>query len=370
MIDLPQGVEAAPVETFEDVTGELSRLIAHEPRPRRHTTQPPPLPRPTPNPHDEPLIGDWRIGFELGRGGMGAVYAASHREFGKRAALKISHTSIDGGSLGAKVFHREARVVQLIDHPAMPDIFATGTHEGRPYLVMERLRGDTLTQLCDRGAIDREKAFELLLELCDVLAAAHDAKVVHRDLKLDNIFVLETPLGSRIKLLDWGFAYLIGEDDPLRGMIAGTLSYVAPEQVLGAEITPACDIYSLGVVAYRLLLGQSPFAATSDVELVCRHLKAPPPHPAMLWPDIPKPLSDALIGMLAKEPLCRPTLAEVRAAFVAAKTPPRRRRFTRTRGIEPLARPVAAKPTWARRVLGAVTGIVVAVAGAAAVIAS
>ncbi|MBA2539167.1 MAG: serine/threonine protein kinase [Deltaproteobacteria bacterium] len=370
VIDLPLELTTTVPESFEDVTSELSRLIE---RPRRHTT-PPPIPRPTPVPmrartQTQPsLVGDWQLGCELGRGGMGAVYAVTHREFGKRAALKLSHTPLDGTSLGAKVFLREARVVQLIDHPSMPDVFATGTHEDRPYLVMERLRGETLIQLIERGALDRRRAIDVLIDLCDVLAVAHEAGVIHRDLKPDNVFVLEQahPLGTRTKLLDWGFAHLLGEDDPFHGMIAGTLSYVAPEQVLGAPITPATDLYSLGVLTYLCLLGQSPFAGTTGVDLARRHLHAAPPDPALLWRDIPKPLAQLLIAMLAKEPLCRPTLEEVRATLVATRT--RRRLFTLRQGIEPLARPSVAPIL--RRTLGAATAIACAIAGAAAMLLS
>lgn len=363
VVDLPVAAmpEPAAPETFEDVTGEISLLIEPEPRPRRQTTQPPPIPRPTQSIPAVDLVGDWRLGFELGRGGMSTVYAVSHREFGKRAALKLSHESIDGPSLGAKMFLREARIVQLIDHPAMPDVFATGTHEGRPYLVMERLHGETLAQLVANGC-DRRRAFELLIELCDVLAVAHEAGVTHRDLKLDNVFVLDEQHASakKLKLLDWGFAHVAGEDDPFVGLVAGTLGYVAPEQILGMAITPASDIYSLGIVAYRMLLGQSPIENSSQVDLV-RHVHAPPIHPAMLWPDIPKRLSDLLIAMLSKEAAFRPSLAEVRGVFAGCIA--RRRRFTR----EQVQFARTSKPGVIRRMLGAATALLCAIAGAVAI---
>lgn len=365
VVDLPIAAMSEP-ETFEDVTTELSVLIAKDettaPRPRRRTTQPPPIPRPSQAIAPIDLVGDWRLGFELGRGGMSTVHAVSHREFGKRAALKLSHESTDGPSLGAKMFLREARIVQLIDHPAMPDVFATGTHGGRPYLVMERLHGETLAQLVASG-LDRRRAFELLIELCDVLAVAHDAGVTHRDLKLDNVFVLDdqhaTP--NKLKLLDWGFAHVDGEGDPFVGLVAGTLGYVAPEQILSMPITPASDVFSLGVVAYRMLLGQSPTAGASQVDLV-RHIHATPTHPAMLWPDIPKPLAELLIAMMAKEPVYRPSLAEVRAGFATCLV--RRRRFT----IAPLRLARPSKQEVGRRMLGA--AIVSAIAGVAALITS
>jgi serine/threonine protein kinase len=375
--EVPARVEAAPqreVEYWEDVTGELSRLIAPadpKPRPRRNTTEPPPIPRRAsitsmsipPLPRAE-HVGDWRLERTLGRGGMGEVIAVEHREFGKRAALKISHATLSAGGLGAAVFLREARVVQLVEHPAVPDVFATGTHEDRPYLVMERLAGETVQQRLERGPIDRREALDILDDLCDVLDAAHRAGVVHRDLKPENVFVLDRPTGPRIKLLDWGFARLTGEDDPLVGMIAGTLGYVAPEQVFGHAVTPASDIYSLGVLAYRLLLGQSPFSGTSAVDLVRHHVNDPPPDPALLWPAIPPVLGQLLVAMLAKEPSWRPSLTEVRAALRIAREP-RRRRFTF--GQPPLASPMV-QPSLGQRAFRAAFAIACVLAGALAAV--
>jgi serine/threonine-protein kinase len=310
---------------------------------------PPPIPRATPAKPVQtvaetspPCIGDWQIDTVLGRGATGTVYAVTHREFGKRAALKISHASLDSGEPSVKIFAREARVVQLVEHPAMPDVFATGTHDLRPFLVMERLSGETLSQRLERGAIDRTEAFDLLIDICDVLAVAHNAQVVHRDLKLDNILVLARPAaaGYRVKLLDWGFARLIGEEDPLRGMIAGALNYVAPEQMRGQPITPATDVYSLGVLAYRLVLGEKPFSGRDAAELMRRHIFSTPPDPTTLWPEIPKSLSQMMLRMLAKEPAERPTLHEVRAELAAARAA-RRRRISLTNAKELIALPMA-----------------------------
>ncbi|HEX5064410.1 MAG TPA: serine/threonine-protein kinase [Kofleriaceae bacterium] len=270
-------------------------------------------------------IGPWLIERELGRGGMGRVYAVAHSGFGKRAALKVCHTSMIDRDLAANTFLREARIVNLIDHPAVPDVFATGTFENRPYLAMERLQGETLRQLWSSGALSQESALEILVELCGVLQAAHDAGVVHRDLTLDNVFVLDKPGagGCRIKLLDWGFARVLAEDDPLRGHIAGTMTYVAPEAIVGREVSPASDVYALGVLAYILLLGQAPFAADELVELAAMHLHQEPPAPQRLRPAIRPELEQLLLAMLAKEPSWRPVLAEIQRELSAR---PRRRR--------------------------------------------
>lgn len=265
--------------------------------------------------------GVWRVESELGRGGMAAVYAVTHSRFGKRAALKLAHTSILGPEFTPEAFLREARIVNLVEHPSVPDVFATGTYDGRPYLVMERLSGQTLGQRLDRGPMTHPTALGVLLELCDVLGTAHEACVVHRDLKLDNVFLLDAPCagGHRIKLLDWGVAHVIGEPDPLRGMIAGTLTYVAPEQIRGDGLTPAADVYALAVLAYQMLFGAPPFVARDDLALIKLHVQQPPPAPQTLWPDVDPELAALLLAMLAKDPVDRPSLPEVVRVLSAVK---------------------------------------------------
>ncbi len=245
---------------------------------------------------------------------MASVYAVVHTKFGKRAAIKIAHRSVLGDQFSPDTFLREARIVHAVDHPAVIDVFATGSNDGRPYMVMERLAGKTLGQIVDDGPpLPRQLGVQYLLELCDVLRAAHDAGIVHRDVKLDNVFVCDTQFadGRRVKLLDWGVARVDGEEDPFRGLIAGTLTYVAPEQIRGDALTPAADIYSLAVLAYHLLCRRPPFRASNDLALIHLHLRAEPPAPSIAWPEIPHALEDLLLRMLAKTPEARPTLDEV-----------------------------------------------------------
>lgn len=254
---------------------------------------------------------------------MAAVYAVVHTRFGKRAALKLAHRAVLGPQFTPATFLREARMANLIDHAGVAEVFATGTYDGRPYLAMERLIGRSLGARLDDGALPRDEAAAILIELCEVLAAAHAAGVTHRDLKLDNIFLLDEPGrgGRRVKLLDWGMARVAGEDDPLRGLIAGTLTYVAPEQARGDDITPAADVYSLAVVAYQLLLGGPPFTAASDLELIHKHLREEPPRPRTMWRAIPPVLEATLLAMLAKQPEDRPPLGEVVRALGTVRPP-------------------------------------------------
>jgi len=271
-------------------------------------------------------IGAWLVEGELGRGGMATVYAVVHTQFGKRAALKLAHSAILGPKLTRETFLREARMANLIDHAGVAEVFATGSYGGRPYLVMERLLGQSLGGKLAGGTLPHDQALDLLVELCDVLSAAHLAGITHRDLKVDNVFV--STGGPRIRLLDWGMARVANEPDPLRGLIAGTLTYVAPEQVRGDDITPAADVYSLAVLCYQLLLGEPPFAAIGDLELLDKHLRQQPPRPSAWWPAIPAELDAVLLAMLAKRPEDRPGLAEVVQALRGART-----RATQPRGL-------------------------------------
>ncbi len=267
-------------------------------------------------------VSSWKVDAELGRGGMSSVHAVVHTKFGKRAAIKIAHRSVLTTGMTPQTFLREARIVHAVEHPAVIDVFATGSHEGRPYLVMEKLVGKPLGTCVDDGPpMARGDIIQILLELCDVLRSAHAAGIVHRDLKLDNVFVCNTPFadGRRIKLLDWGVAYIDGEDDPFRGLIAGTLTYVAPEQIRGDAVSGAADVYSLGVVAYQLLCRRAPFVG-ADLALLNMHLRVPPPSPSVAWPEIPAALERLINNMLAKQPEDRPSLDEVEDALRAAMT--------------------------------------------------
>jgi serine/threonine-protein kinase len=155
-------------------------------------------------------------------------------------------------------------------------------------------------------------------------------------------------------------ARVAGEPDPLRGLIAGTLTYVAPEQVRGDDITPAVDIYALGVLAYQLLCGQPPFAATSDLELLDKHLRDEPPRPRALAHDLPAALEPVLLAMLAKQPSDRPSLATVARAFQHAAQP--------RRGWLGDAAPSPSPAWWAHRsvqLASAAFGIALTLAGVA-----
>jgi serine/threonine-protein kinase len=273
-------------------------------------------------------LGDWVIECKIGEGGMGQVYAAVHAVIGKRAAIKVIRTEL-ATPTGAERFVQEARVVNQIGHPNIVDIFHIGQlDDGRPYLVMELLRGRTLGERLGEARIPPTIAIDLLQQMCAALAAAHAHGVIHRDLKPENVFVSDTPRGPVVKLVDWGIAKLVdtaelGSDTPRSmtrsGTLIGTPQYLSPEQARGRGVDERTDIYSLGAIAYELFLEEPPFTADNVADLIAMHLREPVPTPSDVWPDIPRRLEALLVAMLAKLPGERPSLIEVNAALGEAR---------------------------------------------------
>jgi serine/threonine protein kinase len=269
--------------------------------------------------------GPWVVERELGRGGMGAVYAVVHETIGKRAALKVVHQRLLVPGFNCDRMVLEARVVNQVGHPNIVDIFETGKlGDGRPYIVMERLSGQPLSNRADDGKLLPDLVIAILLQTCDALIAAHAAGIVHRDLKLDNVFLVdnpEDPATPKVKVLDWGIAKVLSDDvkHTIEGQLIGTPQYLAPEQARGLPVSPQTDVYSLGVMAYELFVEQLPFEAETAAEVMAMHLRQPPPRPRDLWPDIPAPLEELLLAMLAKQADQRPTMLEVARRLEAVR---------------------------------------------------
>jgi serine/threonine protein kinase len=290
-------------------------------------------------PDDDLLPGDhagpWIVERELGRGGMGSVYGVTHDGIGKRAALKVMHRRLISGSSAERIL-QEARVVNQVGHPNIVDIFETGAlPDGRPYIVMERLEGMPLSYRADEGKILPDQVISILLQVCDALIAAHAANIVHRDLKLDNVFLIDNaddPSQPKVKLLDWGIAKIISNDvrHTIEGQLVGTPQYLSPEQARGGVVSPQTDVYSLGVMAYELFLEELPFEAETSAEIMAMHLRAVPPRPSELWPDIPPVLENLLLAMLEKDPESRPTMLTVAHTLELVRSDLLRRRVEAT----------------------------------------
>jgi serine/threonine-protein kinase len=266
----------------------------------------------------------------LGEGGMGAVYLAEHPSIGRQVAIKVLRSELGHDEQALARFINEARAANSIRHPNIIEILDSGvTDNGISYLVMELLRGESLTaRIKRRGKLPAQEAVALVMQTASALGAAHAKGIVHRDLKPDNLFVVPdeaNPGSEHIKVLDFGIAKLQttapgGIVKTRTGALMGTPIYMSPEQCLGTkEVDWRSDIYSLGAILYELLTGHPPFISEGFGALLNMHLNQAPRPPRQIEPNIPSGLELAVLKMLAKKPEDRfQSMAEVQSALAAA----------------------------------------------------
>jgi serine/threonine-protein kinase len=276
------------------------------------------------------VVGEYRIERKLKQGGMGTVYEAVHQVIDKRAAVKVLKRELCENGEALHRFVQEARAVNQINHPNIVDVFGFGvTDDGRSWLAMELLVGETLGERMTRAPLSRAETCEVLIEITHALEAAHARGVVHRDLKPDNVFLAAGRGGPVVKLLDFGIAKLTGGagmngpvDVTQPGTLIGTPKYIAPEQARGLAIDGSADVYALGVMAFEMLTGRPPFMANDPVELIAKHITLRPPAPSDFAPTLPL-VADALVGeMLDKHPPSRPSLVRIREQLAELRTAP------------------------------------------------
>lgn len=268
-------------------------------------------------------IGPYRIVAQLGSGGMGAVFEAIHEAIECRVAVKVLHAAHAHSAAAATRLMNEARAVNRIEHPGIVRIHDCGQlPDGTVYIVMELLRGETLTARFKRQQVSLAQSVRIARQVASTLAAAHEKGIVHRDLKPDNVMIVadaEAGGGERAKLLDFGIAQLQTEGEGTAagtapGSVLGTPLYMAPEQCSGTRITDArCDVYALGVMLYWMLSGQTPFQG-SVIDVIAAHLFSRPRPIAELVP-LPVPLSELVHQLLHKDPQQRPRMVEVAASL-------------------------------------------------------
>ncbi len=271
----------------------------------------------------DPLIGKvfdgkYRLDEPLGGGGMGTVYRATHLLIERPVAIKVLSQRFVGDQTAQERFRREARAAGRMHHPNAVTVTDFGTTEdGWLYIVMELLEGRTLRDLLAREApLDPARAASFMLQACLAVGAAHDANLIHRDLKPANIFIEQRPdLPAVAKVLDFGvakFAVAEHEDDDYQtltqvGAIIGTPRYMSPEQCAGtAPLTPASDVYSLGIILYEMLTGVVPFSADTPLALAMKQVTEAPRPPREIVPAIPKELEAVVLHALAKQAADRP----------------------------------------------------------------
>ncbi len=251
-------------------------------------------------------VGDYRITNLIAAGGFGAVYRADHVSDKREVAIKIVHQSRLNPE-NIERFRREVQALRKLDNPYVVKLYDVGLHtDGRPFLVMEYLRGIGLDRLlAERGRLPYAQAMAILDPLCEALAAAHAADIVHRDVKPSNIFLERWEQeGARVVLLDFGLVKLTTDFDSelttSRHRI-GTPSAMAPEQISGGVVDGRTDVYGVGNLAFVLLTGQPPFIGSTPVMVQEMHLHARLPNPCTLAP-IETAVGTAILRAMAKLP--------------------------------------------------------------------
>jgi serine/threonine protein kinase len=255
------------------------------------------------------LLGQFRIDEPIGSGGMGVVYRARQLAAGRDVAIKVVQPELAASPEAFRRFEREARICGSLDHPNVVRAFLSGQlPDGSLYLVMELLQGRTLADLLRvEPVIALPRAVHILTQIADGIGAAHERNIVHRDVKPENVFlVTKSRDPDTVKVLDFGIARTFDRDEGLTvaGLVLGTALYISPEAAAGSATDPRSDVYSLGVLAYRVLAGVMPFDASSPAQLLLKHLHQPaPPLVAQRGgPAIPQPLVDVVMRALSKTP--------------------------------------------------------------------
>ena len=291
------------------------------------------------------IAGRFRIEREIGTGGMGTVYLATHLGLDRPVAVKIIKREFAGDADVADRFLREARTMAKLHHPHAAMIFDAGNlPDGRHFIVMEFVEGETLSQVLSReGRFSPSRAVEIATQVCDVLEEAHRLGIIHRDLKPSNIL-----LGKRgVCVLDFGVAKVLASSAESTathastgsGQLVGTPRYMSPEQCLGQRVGARSDLYSLGVLLYEMLAGRPPFIDPLQSALLVKQATAPAPPLPRLRQDIPRSLALAVHSLLAKRPEDRPrTAAAAKALLERSLTRPDRT----LPEIQPLSSMVAA----------------------------
>jgi eukaryotic-like serine/threonine-protein kinase len=273
------------------------------------------------------IEGRYRIINTLGAGGMGTVFLAEHALIKRRVAIKILHPELATDENVVERFMNEARAAGMLGHPNIVDSTDMGfTHDHVPYIVFEYLEGALLTDEIYRvGGLPVRRAVRIGVQIASALRAAHNASVVHRDLKSDNVFLTDKDDASdHVKVLDFGISRFLetDADERQKGMVMGTPEFMAPEQITDPEhVDGRADIYALGVIMYEMLTARRPFSNENDpCQLLDRIVhEAPPP---LARPEVPHGLAEIVLDkMMAKNPADRyQSMADVEAALEAFMT--------------------------------------------------
>jgi len=252
------------------------------------------------------VIGSFRIDRELGVGGMGVVYLATHLDSGRHVALKVlSEDRVQSTQVGQR-FEREVSILKKLRHKNVVRYYGGGVYDGQRYCVMEVLDGGTLEDFLNQRnrRLTWEQAVDVGTQVCAALQHAHQHDVIHRDLKPGNLFLNQR---GQLKLGDFGIARdTTMEGMTLAGRTVGTYAYMAPEQIEGSPpVSGKTDLYALGCVLYEVLTGRTPFLAETPAEMLIRHVQDQPRPVSELAADCPGRLQQVIDKLLAKAPADR-----------------------------------------------------------------
>jgi TolB-like protein len=254
-------------------------------------------------------VSHYRILGKLGGGGMGVVYEAEDLKLGRHVALKFLPENLTDDPKTLERFEREARSASQLNHPNICTIHGIEDNNGHPFIVMEKLEGESLKQRIHAGTMDLEPVLDISIQVADALAASHAKGIVHRDIKPANIFI--TP-GGQVKVLDFGLAKLVhnagpeddaGADNSLTalGVIPGTAVYMSPEQARSEEIDFRSDLFSFGVVMYEMSTGKKPFTGNNSLATLNAVLHQKPVPPRDLNPKLPVELQGIVGKAMEKD---------------------------------------------------------------------
>ncbi len=260
----------------------------------------------------------------LGSGGMGEVYLGEQVSLGRKVAIKVLHQDLHAQAGMAERFKREARLLSAVEHPAVVHIVDFGESGDHACLVMEFVEGQSLYDVLIPGPMHPGRALPLLHQLAEGLAAIHDKGIIHRDLKPENVFISPGARGEQARLLDFGIARLVepeaGSAVSQVGVVLGTPEYLSPEQAVGAKVDTRSDLYSFGVLMYRVLAGRLPFDGPAPRNFLAQHASHAPLPLDRAAPSLSRfiGLLSLVMRLLEKDPLKRPQSAHELADALAA----------------------------------------------------
>ena len=294
------------------------------------------------------LLNDrYRLGPLLGEGGMAVVYRAHDETLDREVAVKILRSQFASDEDFVRRFRQEARNAAALSHPSIAPVFDTGVDGTLEYIVMQLVDGPDLERvLAEEGRLPISEALRITADVADALQAAHDSGIVHRDIKPGN--VLLTSNGD-VRVVDFGIARALGDSRTTQpGLLLGSVQYCSPEQVLGAPIGPASDVYSLGVVLYELLTGLRPFDGPEPAAVALQRLRQDPRPPSAVAPEVPGDLDRLVLRAMERRPDDRypsaRALAEEIRAFWRAQVAAAAARTTSLRSGGPARPRVAVLP--------------------------